>query len=169
MLTCVTDAARVPAQPPAPVNHLLRLPKCGAQELLLFLEWVPRPEPLQPTADFMELSGGSPANNVGCCAESGGAQLPPPAGAALLLWLWLPLYLTAKHESLPAKFPNFLLSSIMKKGQINCLDVLNQSFRRFSRNDAGNVNEKKQEKFNSLVPGAGKYWKLPSRYVETPV
>lgn len=86
-------APRVRAQPPAPFNRLLRLPKCGAQELLLFLEPVPRPEPLQPTADFMELSGGSLANNVGCCAECGGAQLPPPAGAALLVWLWLPVHL----------------------------------------------------------------------------
>lgn len=90
----------------------------------------------------MELSGGSPANNVGCCAESGGAQLPPPAGAALLVWLRLPVYLTVKHESLPANFPNFLWISMLKQMQINCLDVLNQSFMRFSRNDAENVIKK---------------------------
>lgn len=57
----------------------------------------------------MELSGGSLANNAGCCAESGGAQLPPPAGAALLVWLWFPLYLTVKRENLPSNFSDFLL------------------------------------------------------------
>lgn len=97
----------------------------------------------------MELSGGSPANNVGCCAESGGAQLPPPAGAALLVWRWLPVYLTVKHENLPANFPNFLRISIMKQMQFNCLDVLNQSFMRFSRNDAENANGKSWK--NSIV------------------
>lgn len=116
----------------------------------------------------MELSGGSPANNVGCCAESGGAQLPPPAGAALLLWLWLPLHLTVKHESLPANFPDFLWISIMKKGADQLFRCFEPEFYEIQSERGWKCERKKQEKFDSLVPGAGKYWKLPSRYVETP-
>lgn len=51
-------------------------PKCGECEVLLCLELVPQAEPLQPTLDFMALSGSDLGNNVGCCADSGDQASP---------------------------------------------------------------------------------------------